>query len=415
MELARCRSPQTLRQLAIAALLGALGCDDAAPPAPRDVQLDFCSTSVPVFLAVSNDGEPWTSVAADADGTFSFSAAHKVGVVYVEQSGASYTTTFLYVTSDELAALGRTPCVESLGTRTVTGSVAGLASGEVAQVALGADRAIVFAPNTGFTFHEAPAVAADLFALRVRTTPNEPPVAIIARRDVDPADASIATLNLAGGETFAPSLHTLNIANLIAGERNRIDVFFSTSTVTPFPLHSIAAFTSADQSIGLIPESVTRAGDLHTVDVSARTADGSAYRGNRQFFRIASDRTAELGAPLATPAVTQLGVAPRVRISVDRQPTYASLLNVRLDQHSPALHRIVLVVTSGYAGATGSWEVDTPDFATIGGIPAGAGFVGGTDVTWTVEAVDGPAAAVLGAPVDGARLRYAGATGTLSL
>jgi hypothetical protein len=210
-------------------------------------------------------------------------------------------------------------------------------------------------------------------------------------------------------------MHPVTVVNLVAGERNRIDVFFSTSTVTPFPLQSVGGFAAGNQSVGFMPASITRPGDLHTLDASAKSSDGTTYRGDRQFFLMASDRAAALADPLVTPEVTQIGAAARLHVALDRQATYPSFVNVRLDQRSPALHRVTLVVTSGYAGASGAWEVEMPDFAAIDGFPAAAAFVTGTDVTWTVEAYDGPPMALLGAPVDGAHLRYAGATGTLTL
>src|SRR5438046_8456224 len=69
-----------------------------------DMLLDFCSGSdTPVFIALQNEGQNWSRLTPDGNGTVAFRASNKVGLVFVYQTGtSSYFTDILYTTPAEL-------------------------------------------------------------------------------------------------------------------------------------------------------------------------------------------------------------------------------------------------------------------------------------------------------------------------
>lgn len=392
----------------------AAGCGDASSPQPREVKLDFCASEAPSFFAIRNDGAAWTAMTADASGTFTFLATQKVAVAYVRQSGTSYTTTVLYATTDELLPLSGVSCVETAGTRTISGSTSGLVAGDFAAAAMAAGRAVVFPPNSTFQLTQMPAGPADLLAFRSKLT-EPPPLKLIIRRDVDVASGgALAPLDFGSTEAVSPVTRTITIENLVAGESNRIDLFFRTRTTTPVFLHGVSGVTTAAQSISMVPDAVLRPDDWHSIDVLAR-ASAANYRGERQFFHAPSDRTATLAEALPEPTVAVIAGTPRVRVTIARQTAYPSFLSLRFDQRPPATRRLVVLATAGYVGTSGAWDVEVPDVSSVTGFPQASSLQSGADATWVVEAYQGSLGVHLGVLSEGARLRYAGRTGTLPI
>jgi hypothetical protein len=358
----------------------------------------------------------WTPVTANVAGTFTFLATQQVAVAWVRQSGNSYTTTIVLAARDELLPLDGVQCEETAGTTAPTGTIAGLGAGEAGQVAMGSGRAVVFSQNTSYSLTNMPAAAMDLVATRIRLG-DPAPSRVIVRRDLTvAAGAAIPLLDFASAEALAPATKTLTIEGLVAGETNRAEVTFRTRTVTPFPFSTYASVPAATQSIALVPESFARDGDFHSLDVIGR-ASATSYRGDRQFFRTASDRTATLGEALAEPLVSQVTLDPHPRLNVTtaRQTAYPSFVNIRYDQRPPNTRRVQITATAGYFGAGATWDVDIPDLSTVNGFPTASPLQRGADATWLVEAYNGSASVHLGAIAEGARLRYAGRTGTFAV
>src|SRR4051812_24095402 len=122
--------------LAIACCLLSVSCSDTTSPATLELQLDFCASDAPTFFAVKNEGSDWKSVTANAAATYTFAATQKVAIAYVRQTGTSYTTTVIFAGNIELLPLKGVACEESVGTRSLTGSLAGLATGQIGLVAM---------------------------------------------------------------------------------------------------------------------------------------------------------------------------------------------------------------------------------------------------------------------------------------
>src|SRR5258705_2995226 len=100
-----------------------------------DMALDFCSgVDTPVFIAVQNEGQSWTRLTPDANGTISFKASNKVGLTFVSAGQGVVFTDVLYATKDELQPLADAACPELFGTKTLNGSVASVSGTATAEV-----------------------------------------------------------------------------------------------------------------------------------------------------------------------------------------------------------------------------------------------------------------------------------------
>lgn len=83
------------------------------PPAGRlAIVLNFClqdniyagERGVPTFFAYRNDGEVWTPLSPDANGSFAFTAAPKVAITFVQgnQTQTYYTSAQAVLADDDM-------------------------------------------------------------------------------------------------------------------------------------------------------------------------------------------------------------------------------------------------------------------------------------------------------------------------
>src|SRR5438034_8825858 len=93
-------------------LVAGVGCSDATGVNNlNQLVLDFCSGSdTPVLAAVQNEGQGWSRVTPDANGTIVFRASDRVGLAFIYQFGTSVYTDVIYATVAELQPLANAAC-----------------------------------------------------------------------------------------------------------------------------------------------------------------------------------------------------------------------------------------------------------------------------------------------------------------
>lgn len=409
-------------RLAIPSLLAVLGaCTDLAGPRPQDlvdVFLDFCAAETPVFFAIQNERTRWQRVLPDAEGTFRFRAAPRFTLAFVRQHGPQSVTEYVFATPDDIAPLSGVSCVEQTGTKTLHGSVSGVASGSATMVSLGGSFSYVEPPATTFTLANVPPAAPDLIAhrevLTSRTTVT--PDRVIIRRAQDRTHGStFPVLDFGASEAQNSATHGFTVSGLSAFEDNYFLLTFSTRTTRRHPLSTVQQFTTGAQTIYGIPSSLTQPDDLHELEVYAGAA--ASYRGEIQFYRAPSTRGIALGAQLSTPTLTTVSSTPHVRLRtrLPSQPDYGTFISVAYEQ--PSRHAVVTATKSYFGGTPVTWDVTMPDASAIAGFPADALLQTGQSTEWYVDAYGGSetAAAFLGAAKDGAVLRVAGRSFTASV
>ena len=379
----------------------------------QDLVLDFCSGSdTPVFIALQNEGQNWTRITPDANGTINLRASNKVGLAFVYQTGASsYFTDVLYTTRDELGPLANSVCPEQTGTKILNGSVASVSGSATGEVTMSDAYALVTPPPSTFTLAGVASGPQDLVASRSDFVlgvfaPNR----VIVRRSLNLTNgATIPALDFAANEALAPTPSNVTISGFSTNDNTTVQVDFSTAT-TPFhPLFQRSGVPSSTQTIYGIPSTLTQSGDVHILTIRALSSTGNSYRVSEQYYRDPSDKLVALGAALSAPAVTTISSTPNVRLSTSlpSQVDYGSFANVT---HSQTGRVVSVTGTAAYFGGTPTnWLLDVPDLSGVSGFSStNFGLQPGAGSTTYAEAYSGTLATFFGAFVDGGALKFAG-------
>ena len=388
------------------------GCDSTGPgPLDlTDVFLDFCASDVPVFLAFQNEGADWERVTGDAQGTFAFQATPTFVLAIVHQIGGRMSTEYLYATPEDIEPLNGVSCIEQTGTKSLTGTVAGVPAGSAVMASMASSFDYVEAPASALTLTDLPAGALDLIAHREIIGINTvTPDRVIVRRAQDRVNGSaIPVLDFASGEAVAAAPHTLTVSGLSSADITEFLLTFSTATTRRHSLSELETLSSSTRTINGIPASLTQSGDHHELEVFAD--GGTLYRGEVQYYREPSTRSVTLGAVLSNPTLTQTTTNSqlRPRTMLPSQFEYGSFASVSLIQSD---REVTVTVTNAFHGGTPiTWDIQVPDVTAVPGFPANARLLPATDTDWYVDAYGGTggAAAFFGAPADGATLHFAG-------
>lgn len=379
----------------------------------QDLLLDFCSGSdTPVFIALQNEGQAWTRITPDADGTINLQVTNKVGLAFVYQTATStYFTDVLYTTRDELSPLANSACPEQTGSKILNGSVASVSGSASVDVTMADAYASVTPPPSTFTLDGVATGPQDLVASRSDFVlgiyaPNR----VIVRRSLNLTNgATIPALDFAANEALAPTPSNVTISGFSTSDNTTVQVDFSTAT-TPFhPLYQRTGITSSSQTIYGIPSTLTQAGDVHILTVRALSSTGNSYRVTEQYYRDPSDKLMALGVAVSPPTVTTIATVPSVRLStlLASQTEYGSFANAT---HSQAGRSVSVTGTAAYFGGTPTnWVLDIPDLSGVSGFSSDSfGLQVGANTTTYAEAYNGTLATFFGALVDGGVFKFAG-------
>jgi hypothetical protein len=388
----------------------AIACDSTGPNPTdlTDVLLDFCASDTPVFVALQNEGADWTRLTPDAQGTVSFEATETFTMAIVHLRGGRTITEYIYATPEDVEALNGVSCIDQSGTKTLTGTVAGVSLGSGAVVTMASSWEELTAPTNAFTLTDLPNGPYDLIAHReVIGTSSVQPDRVIVRRAQDRANGSaIPVLDFSAAEAVASAQHTVTASGLSSSDINEFLLTFSTPTTRRHSLSLVESFTSNTRNLFGVPGALTQSGDVHELEVFADA--GTAYRGEVQYYRVPSNRTVALGAHLSNPTLTFLPSSTQLlpRTQLPSQFEYGSLASVSLVQDT---REVVITVTSTYFGGTPViWDISFPDISTMTGFPTSARLVQGQSTDWYVDAYGGSPAAFFGTPTDGSTLHFAG-------
>jgi hypothetical protein len=388
----------------------------AVATATNAVTYTFCAPDVPVWFAYQSEQGAWTRVQAGAGNTYRFNVGVRGGVAWVTQLGGRTDLTVLYATAAELATGGNASCLlMPSGTKRVSGSTAGLGSGEVASASLGTALGETTGPGV-FTFDSVPAGALNLVASRNAFDAASGTLLaanrLILRRSINASGgATLPVLDFASPEAFAPATATLTITNLGA------DSAITGMGLTSGNIGGVSyAFTAGlgTQRVAGLPTDRLATGELQSLVVYAEPLTTSSLsRTALTYFRSVASRTVALGPALAAPSVSRAvgGSYLRHRAVLPVQSEYARLVHAQFLQSDRGA---LVSATAGYGGATSTWDVTVPDLSAAGFEPGWA-LRSGEHTGWTVDASGGTFLPELGLmPVDGSQLRFATRTGTVT-
>ena len=356
----------------------------------------FCEDSgVPLWVAFKDGSGAWTQVTG-ANNTYEFEINSDVaGIAFVTQDdGGNFDSSIFYATRDELNTLGTGQCSSpDETTRTVNGSVAGLALTDQANVTLGGASASV--AGTGpltFTLDHVPEGMLDLIASKVVTQVSGSDVTLsvdklIFRRGLDPADgATLSVLDFGGSEAFDPVIRDLTVNN-VGTDQAAVNMSYVTANGVSSTFFG-GLGGGGSQSYPGVPAAQQEADDLHLLNISAAPeSDPVPYiRNATVMFKEAENKTVELGPPLngvtLSTSVTPPNVRPRAQYTV--QAEYDEFWTLSFSQS--AANAVTIFVTRGYQGGSTSFNYGVPEFSGVAGWDNAWGLAAGTETEWVLSA-----------------------------
>lgn len=382
-----------------------------------NVTFDFSTcdaTQIPIWFAVQTGGGAWTRVNASGTNAFSFNASGATGIAWVTQSGSQFMTQVQYLAGSEVPTGTSNRCgfTAATGTKTLTGSVAGLAQTDQASITIGGAAASVNGfLGTAFTLTNVASGPRDLIATRqsLSGTSIVTNKAII-RHNVN-YTSTIPLLDFASSEAFNPAT-----ANVTVGNANGETTFGSVSFLTA---NGYSASFSSNQGSGStiaiagVPTSQLVAGDLHQLAVVAIPSASNTTQSRivLSFFRTVADQTLTLGPALSTASITSIGTSPylRLRAAFASQSAYNQMATVTYTQ----TNRSVSISASAayFGGLPGTWQLDIPDMSAAGYLATWA-LQSGTKIDYTAVGIGGNIQALTNGPTDGVVLQEATSSGS---
>jgi hypothetical protein len=378
----------------------------APVPPMTHIALDFCANEPALWFAYQNDGEPWTRVIPDENGTVAFDATPRVAIAVVrtlQNPGGilltgNHVVSVLYVTSAQLEPLSGVPCVSGFGNRIINGTLEGLGTGETAVVSTHFLSFVSTAASPTYRATRKPdAGALDLLATR-RSATGEP-LSMVMRRGLDIANEGVvAPVNFASDEAVPVANPTYSVSGLRGNPLLFVDFWTNTDldgipTQQRIAARGGSAFAESG-TFPAVPSVLTQAGDRH--ELTVRTGLNTDYSGVIDVFQTASARSLAIGPSLSVPTFSQIAGSPVPRFAAElpSQAEYGAMVRMVASTGSggPVAVYTVDATAAFFSGTPGGWNISIPDLTTVDGWNSawniGVGRTATLEMTgWSVAAV----------------------------
>jgi hypothetical protein len=362
-------------------------------PTSTSVSIAWCAADAPLWVAMQDGSGAWTRLTPSSGSTYAFTLTSGRGAfASVDSIGAGFQLNVFYASATELRDYAAVINTSRCGSKSVTGTTAGQATTDVANVSLGAAFQTVVG-NRGFTINTVAEGAQDLVAVRTPATTRRALRMILRRGITIAAGGAIPVLDFGAAESFAPSTANVTITGLGASDTAFVTTAFAGVRGSTFGFLSTRLdyrSTSGAVPYEAVPAANLNTGELNQLYTSANTGGTpTSTRYAFEYVRAATDRTIALGAELTVPTVTKVATTPyaRMRTQLATQAEYARYLTSSYTQAS--LNRTTFVtVTGAYTGGT-AWDVTVPDFSALAGWSNTWGLQNGTPITWMITGQGG--------------------------
>jgi hypothetical protein len=393
------------------------------------VEYQFCDPArLPVFFAVQDGAGPWRAVQATPGGTgmtyrfpvaSSFGAityvtpvpaetqlargslarmgllraalmaerarglnARPAGAAWTAAAVAPYQTSFAFGTAAELQRDGADWCEQTAPTGTYTGTVAGVAAGSNARIAIGGEFIGVTgaAGTVPYTIEGAFVGTKDLFASR------RPGGGIVDRyvaiRDLlRPNGGTLPLIDFAGADAVAPVPATLNVSNTLGDFVSEHMGFRTSNGVTGNFVAPTGWSKVYSRPFGLLPPVLQRTGDVMGLEVRASIGLPDLEDDIRLVSLGLSPNqnvvNVTFGPRVAAPVITTAATAPylRLRAQGTLPAEYPELVVLEFEPYNGGAYGgnyTAVALSRGYiaaAGSPGTYDVTLPDLSTQPGFP----------------------------------------------
>jgi hypothetical protein len=299
----------------------------------------------------------------------------------------AYETIVFYGSTSELSEDGIQSCVSSPPSKTIRGTVAGLANFQYSVLTLGnVTRIFEGGVNTNpVTFDGVERDQLVFLGSRLPSTGSAPDRAVIFRNLTIPDGGTLpATIDFNGPASFVPASATVTITG---APGDRFEVYNHVYTASgPVRLwNDISPSQTSTRPWTGLPASQLAAGELHDILVFASPAPNSPdIRVATKYVGPVSNQTVAF-APVVNPAtISQLsgGAYPRFRFQGELPTEYNKYVNLFVTPDEG--NYMFLLATNAWltaSGMTASYDLTMPDVAGLPGFPSasrlqqGANFV----------------------------------------
>lgn len=390
-----------------------------APTGGGNVQWRFCTASrVPKWFGVrSGTSGTWTVVPPGPNNTFAFAFPDNGQVAYVQETTTlSFSVTVHHLTPQEALEAAAQECVANVPTRTVNGTVTGVAEPRSAVITMGGGSfAKVDAPQTAFTLTNVPDRPTDLIAFRGFGALGEfgSYERVIIRRNINPANGStLAPLDFEGTE-WIPGASRNSFWSGFGSDPFAVSTALITANGLAGVYHYNAPSLADQRNIPGFPASAREATDLFMV--IGATDNEAAGRQIVTYSREMSPLGVRTFGPLLTPpALTIVGSAPvRLRMQASWQPEYNAQASVTYVQSGLITRSVTLGGTASFFSGSG-FSLEIPDFTGAAGWNPAWMLQAGTLTGLQVSATGIVAGGTGLTPSDGLELRSAQRRGTVT-
>lgn len=391
-----------------------------APSGGGNVQWRFCAAArVPRWFGVrSGTSGAWTVVTPSANNTYTFAFPSNGQVAYVQETTLlNFGVIVHYLTPQEALETAARECATSVPTKTVNGTVTGVAVPRSAIITLGGGSfALIDAPQTAFTLTGVPDRPTDLLAFRGFGTLGNfgSYERAIIRRNINPANGStIAPLDFTGTE-WVPGVSTNSFWAGFGTDPFAMSVSLITANGLAGVYHVSAPSLVDQRNVPGIPANAREATDLY--QVSGTTSNESAPRQLVAFARdLLPNGVRTFGPLLTTPPVSLVGPNPlRLRVQAPWQAEYNAQAAAFFGQQSGVIRTsVTLTGTANFFGGS-SYSLEIPDFTGAAGWNPGWMLQAGRPTTVQTTGVGVVNGGTDLTPRDGLEVRSAQRRGTIT-
>jgi hypothetical protein len=337
----------------------------------------------PVWFAYQDGTGAWT-VVTGSNNVYQFNVTQsKVGFAYVTLTSASLTQIIVnYYAQSEITSAPLVFC-PAPGTNTMTGTVAGLASGEAAHVGFDNQGAVTAYPSTSYSLSGLFTGSYDLVGWETGTLGASTTDKVIIRRGVSVDNTgTIPVLDFSTSEAQTPATGTITVANANGGSVTAEMTYYTSSCTSNGLLYFLLNPTTPFTAYG-VPSTLQNAADFH--DLIVGVTNGNNTLGVQDIFHTMGDRMETLPTPIATPAISVPSGSYKRLQAVYTLPTEYNGATTLTYYDSNNGHDVNITATAGYLGGS-AVTLAMPDFSSLAGFQTAWAAASGASVNWIVQA-----------------------------
>lgn len=309
----------------------------------------------------------------------------------------SYETDIMYASAAELAQDGVDNCAVTGPTKSVSGTVAGVTTGQYGILSFGgvSELFIGGTSTNPVTFTGVPTGPVDFVGSRMRSAGTPPDKLILLRNLNIPDGGSLPSTVDFNGPSLVPATAT---ATMTGGAGDDLEIFTELVTANGPSLlwFDLAPSALAARPWAGIPTSAMVTGDFHSLVVFATPRGSKDFRVSLKYVGPVANQSLVLGPPISAPTITQLvaGNYPRLRFQGTFSSDYDKGASLDVVSAVDGGNVLSMIATSGYLAGSGNalaYDFSMPDVAGLAGFPMAARLTAGAnDVSASAFGFTGP-------------------------